>query len=171
MPVHPFLVHFPLALAGLMPLLAGGLLLAWWRGWLRPRGWMLVVALQGTLVLTGFVAMKAGERDEERVERVVSERAIEHHEEAAEVFVWSGALLLLLSVAPLLLRSERAARFAALGFTLASPVVLGFALRAGESGGELVYRHGAAAAFAGRPAPGDATPRWWGGDDDDDDDR
>ena len=29
---HPKLVHVPIALAVLMPLLSGSLLLAWWRG-------------------------------------------------------------------------------------------------------------------------------------------
>ena len=30
---HPKVVHIPIALAGLMPLVAGGVLVAWWREW------------------------------------------------------------------------------------------------------------------------------------------
>ena len=36
-PLHPKLVHLPLALAALLPLLTFGVLLAWWRGWLQQR--------------------------------------------------------------------------------------------------------------------------------------
>jgi len=47
LPLHPLIVHLPLALALLVPLLAAGTLLAWWRGWLPGRrSWAVVVALQ-----------------------------------------------------------------------------------------------------------------------------
>ena len=155
LPLHPKLVHLPIALALLMPLLSSGLLLAWWRGWLPRRTWLLPVAAQILLLASGLLAMRSGETDEERVERVVPERAIEAHEEAAEVFVWGSGIVLALVLLPLVFRDPRVARAAALGAVAGTAVVLFLGFRVGESGGDLVYRHGAARAFvtdrAGEP--------------------
>lgn len=79
-----------MALGVLMPLIAGGLVFAWWRNWLPWRAWLVAVGLQIVLVASGVVALRSGEVEEERVERVVSESLIEAHEEAAEVFVWGS---------------------------------------------------------------------------------
>ena len=47
---HPKLVHLPIALGVLMPLVAGGLLVAWWRKWLPGRAWVVAIALQAALL-------------------------------------------------------------------------------------------------------------------------
>jgi uncharacterized membrane protein len=147
-PLHPLFVHLPIALAVLMPLLAGGLLLAWWRDWLPKRSWAIAAGCQALLFASGLVAMRTGEADEERVERVVPEPAIEAHEEAAETFVWSSGAVALLTLLPLLLRRRQVAGLAALAAAVGTVVVLGLGYRVGQAGGELVYRHGAGAAFA-----------------------
>lgn len=152
LPLHPKLVHLPIALAVLMPLLTSGLLFAWWRGWFPKRTWVLVLAGQALLVASGAAAMRTGETDEERVERIVPESAIEAHEEAAEVFVWGSGLVLGLGLLPLLLRRQKAAQLAGLTVLAGTVVVLGLGFRVGQAGGELVYRHGAAAAFIGGTA-------------------
>src|SRR5688500_15819798 len=91
---HPSLVHIPMALGILMPLIAGALFLAWWRGWLPRRAWLLAIGLQAILVGVGILAMRSGEAEEDRVERVVAKEHIDAHEEAAEGFVWtSGGVL------------------------------------------------------------------------------
>lgn len=167
-PLHPKLVHLPLALAALMPLLSLGVLLAWWRGWMQQRTWSIVLAVQAVLVLGSVVAMRSGEADEERVEAVVPEAAIEQHEEAAEAFQWSAVVVLGVAVVPLLLRDRRRAQIAALVTAVGTVVVLGLAIRTGEKGGELVYRHGAAAAFA-NASPGSTNPANRGRGDDDGD--
>src|SRR5690606_866782 len=104
LPLHPKIVHLPMALAVLMPLLTGGILLAVWRGWFAQRTWTIVFALQALLFATGLVAMRSGESDEDVAERVVAEAAIERHEAAAEGFVQAGGLVLALSLLPLVLR-------------------------------------------------------------------
>lgn len=145
--LHPKLVHFPIAFSVLMPLLAGGLLIAWWRGWLPKRAWWIAIAVQTLLVGTTFLALESGEVDEETAEEVVSEDAIHEHEEAAEVF-WFGALgaLGLLALAGFLKNDKRALSVAILG-TAVTVVVLGLGVRVGSAGGELVWEHGAANAF------------------------
>ena len=69
---HPKVVHLPMALAILMPLITGGALFAWWRGWFDRRTWVAVVLLQAVLVGSGVAATKTGEREEDRVEQVVA---------------------------------------------------------------------------------------------------
>ncbi|MBX3464759.1 MAG: hypothetical protein KF830_16435 [Planctomycetes bacterium] len=167
LPLHPKIVHLPIALAVLLPLLSSGLLLAVWRNWLPQRAWALVVVGQLLLVGSGVLALRSGESDEDRVERLVPEAALEAHEEAGERFVWAGGTLLVLSLLPLLLRSPRA-RLAAGAATFAGTLaVLGLGYQVGQKGGELVYRHGAAAAFTAPAGSGGAAPAPRGDADDD----
>ncbi|MBZ0271904.1 hypothetical protein K8I61_07685 [bacterium] len=151
---HPKFVHVPMALGVLMPLVAGGLLVAWWRGFLPARAWIVAVALQATLVASSVAAMKTGEREEDRVERVVAERVIEAHEEAAEIFVWSGAAVFGVMLLGFALSATRGGLPVAALALAGTIVVLGLGYRVGQAGGELVYKHGAASAYAGAIAPG-----------------
>jgi uncharacterized membrane protein len=144
---HPKLVHLPLALAVLMPLVTGGALFAWWRGWFDRRTWAAVLLLQAVLVGSGAAAMKTGEHEEDRVEEVVAEKHIEAHEEAAEAFVWASAAVLLLMSLPLVLRDGRTRQAVSLGAFLGTLLVFGLGYRAGEAGGKLVYQYGAARAY------------------------
>lgn len=167
-PLHPAVVHLPLALALLMPMLAAGAAWALWTGRIRARAWLAIVALQALLVASGLVARQTGSTDEDRVEAVVAESAIERHEELADQFLWmAGATLLLTLVVPVV-PGVGVARMAAAMAAVASVVVLGGAYRVGHAGGELVYVHGAASAFTGATAPG-ATGAPGGRDADDDD--
>lgn len=152
LPLHPKLVHLPMALAVLLPLLASGVLLAVVRSWLPWRSWALVIAAQAALFLSGIFAMRSGEADEDRVERVVPEAAIEAHEHAAERFVWAAGLVLLLSVLPSVLRHPRASAIAGAATIVGTLVVSWTGYAVGKAGGELVYVHNAGAAFASAPA-------------------
>jgi hypothetical protein len=161
-------VHVPMALAILMPLIASGLLLAWWRNWLPHRSWFIVVALQAMLLGSGILALRSGEADEERVERVVAERFIEEHEEAAEVFVGASGGVLALMLLAGALGSRRTGRHVAAAATLGTVVVLGLGYQTGHAGGSLVYERGAAQAYANTAAPGAETRAAPSGQDDDD---
>jgi len=144
---HPKLVHVPIALAVLMPLVAGSLALAWWKTWLPRRVWWVAVALQAILVVSGLAALKSGEADEGRVERLVAESLIEAHEARAHAFVIAGATVLVAMAAAALLESNRAAMRAAALSTLGTLLVLQLGYQTGQAGGELVYTHGAAQAY------------------------
>lgn len=166
LPLHPALVHIPLGVALIMPLVAA--FLAWRLVKGAPRAvWALVVVLQVVLVAGGFAAMRTGEDDEEKVEEVVGDDLIHEHEEAAELFVWTGVGTLVATVVPLF-----APPATALLAVLLSLAVAGLGLRAGHLGGELVYEHGAASAHLPRGKPGvaPAVPGLPQGLDDDDGD-
>lgn len=149
-PLHPAVVHLPIALAVLIPGLAilGTFLIH--RKLLLRRNWGLIVLLQAVLVGSGWLALETGEEEEDRVERVVAERHIETHEEAAERFLLLAELGLLASLAGLAPR-----RMGALGrvaATCATLAALAAGVAVGRSGGELVYEHGAASAYLDSPS-------------------
>lgn len=150
---HPKLVHIPMALGVLMPLIAGGLLLAWWRNWLPQRSWFIAIALQGILLASGALALRSGEDEGDRVEAVVAERFIEEHEEAAEAFVWASGGVLALMLLAAALGARRSGLPTAAAGTLGTFLVLGLGYRTGQAGGNLVYQHGAAQAYTGPAAP------------------
>lgn len=154
---HPRLVHLPLALGVLMPLIAGGLLLATRRGWLPAGTWWVAVAFQAVLAGSATAAVFSGEAEAERVEAVVPEAALEAHHDLAEQF-WFVSLGVLAALAAGGFGPPR--RRAAVGAAGVAGTVVALVLgvRAGEAGGELVYRHGAADAYTGG-APGGASPR------------
>jgi uncharacterized membrane protein len=154
---HPKLVHLPIALAMVMPLVSSILLLAWWRRWLPRRAWFLAVGLQALLVGSAVVALRTGAAEEDRVEAVVAERFIEAHEEAAEAFLWGSTAVLALMLASAALGGRVGLSLAAAS-ALGACAVLGLAYRTGEAGGSLVYRYGAAQAYVVPGAPPRASP-------------
>ena len=89
LPLHPAIVHLPLGLAFVVPLLAIGLLLAHRRRALPRAAFAILVGAQALLVAGGVVAMQLGDRDAKRVEPVAGEAVVETHEERAEAFVWA----------------------------------------------------------------------------------
>ena len=118
------------------------------------------MALQAVLVASAIVALRTGESEEERVERVVPEQAVEQHEEAAEIFVWASGGVLAVMIGALLLagRQNTGIRLAAIA-TLGTLAVLGLGYRTGEAGGALVFRHGAARVHVGSAQPASSVSR------------
>jgi uncharacterized membrane protein len=147
LPLHPAIVHLPIGLALLMPLLAAGFAWAIRTHRLRANAWVAIVALQALLFGSALVAMRTGAAEEHRVETVVEERVIHQHEEMAEQFVWGVGMTLALASLVLLVRRPLAARFLPPVVVVAAIVVVGLGLRVGRAGGELVYVHGAASAY------------------------
>jgi len=146
-PLHAAIVHIPLGIAVAMPLVAIGLAVALARGLVDKRAWAVVVALQALVVLGGFAAMNTGETEEATVKRVVDKRFIHEHEERAEAFVYAAGVTLVLAASALVAGPRRIAMVA--GVTAIGTVVsLALAVRTGEAGGELVFKHGAASAYA-----------------------
>lgn len=156
LPLHPKIIHLPMALAVLMPMISVSLLVAWWRGWLARRVWWLSVGLQAVLLASSVAALQTGEAEEERAEQVVAEQYIEAHEEAAHVFTIAAAAVLALMALAAFLPGNRAGLGVAGAAAAASVVVLMLGVRVGEAGGRLVYQHGAGVVRAPERASGNA---------------
>ena len=153
-PLHPAVVHFPVALASLIPLFAALILLAIRSGRTPALTWAVVVLMQALLVGSAWLAHETGEDEEERVEKVVAEKHIEEHAEAADWVLYLGAAGLVAAGVGLAGGSAGAwGRAAALVISLAT---LGAAVRTGHLGGELVYRYGAGNAYVEKTPAGGA---------------
>lgn len=150
-PLHPAVVHFPVVLAFLLPIFAAGALWTIRRGARPMRAWSVPLGLAALLTLSAWVAVQTGEAQEDRVERVVADAPLDSHEEAAEAFIAGSLVVLLITGAGLLPGLfGRAARV--VGTVAAVGLVAGAAV-VGHTGGQLVYQHGAASAYAA-PAAG-----------------
>jgi hypothetical protein len=115
---------------------------------------------------SGWLAIETGEHEEERASRVVAESTIEDHEESAERFLILAGIVLPLAAAGLLSHPIGAA---ARALTVVASIGVAVAVAdVGHQGGELVYKHGAARAYAEAGAGPVAAA--WGGDHDDDHD-
>lgn len=149
-PLHPAIVHLPVALALLSPFVAllGALVVA--RAWLPARAWLGVVLLQAVLAGSAWVAEETGHEQEERVEKVVAKEEIHEHEEAGERLVIVSLVALVVSAIGLL--SGGAGRYARAASVVMGVLLLLGAAATGHSGGELVYVHGAAKAYLGSDA-------------------
>ena len=139
LPLHPAVVHLPLGLALVVPLLALGITIAIRRGALPARSWLIVLAVQAVLFGGGLVALRTGEQEEERVEDRVAESAIERHETLAERFVWSAGGTLALGAAVLIVRSHPATTTLMAATTLAAMVTTGAGIQVGHTGGTIVH--------------------------------
>ena len=144
-PLHPAVVHLPIALALLVPMVALFALLGGRVGIAPARGWLFVVLIQALLVGSAWLAVETGEDQEERVEKVVAERHIEEHEEAAE-WLLRAAAVVLLAVGAGLAPGRIGSVARPLGFVLSLGVAAA-AANVGHTGGLLVYQHGAASAY------------------------
>jgi hypothetical protein len=164
LPLHPAVVHVPLGIAVILPLVAAALAVAVWRGRLPRSALAVIVGLQLVVVAGGFIAMRLGHGDERQAALVAPRDAIHEHEEAGEAFVWVSLGVLAVAFAAMAVPARLAPKVAALT-TAGALVAAGLALNAGRLGGELVFRHGAAVKAIG--APGGAVPASGQKDDDD----
>jgi uncharacterized membrane protein len=146
-PLHPALVHLPLGLSFAVPFVAIGISIAFWRGRLQRSAFAILTALQLVLAGSGIAAMLAGDREQHRVEKVVGERVVHDHEERGEAFVWAACAAAALGMVLLLVPARALGAAAAL--TIAGTIAVAvLAFATGKAGGEIVYRHGGAAAYA-----------------------
>lgn len=107
----------------------------------------MAVGLTAFATIGAFAASQSGEREEKPVKAIVGRDRVHEHEEAGEKFALAMAATLGLALAGGLVRREGLRTGLQAAATLASVVTLGLGVRAGQLGGELVYKHGAADAF------------------------
>ena len=145
-PIHPAIVHFPIVLSVLLPLIAAGAFLLARRGTPIRTAWLGVVGGAALLAGSSWLAVETGEQQEERVEEVVSEAPLDTHQDRATFFLYLAAGTLVLAGAGLARgKVGQAGRVAA---AVAALALLPAGYLVGHSGGELVYKYGAAQAYS-----------------------
>ena len=153
LPLHPAVVHVPMGLAVVMPVLLAGLVWAIRSGRLPARAWLVGVLLQGVVLGAALVALRTGEQDEERVERRAGDAQIEAHESAARAFTFAaGGTFVAVALGLALRNRPRPFLAAGLGTVALSLAMLGLGIQAGHRGGLLVH------AERGLSAPGQEGP-------------
>ena len=164
LPLHAAIVHIPLGVAVVVPIVMGALVAALLRRAITRRSFLVAALLQAVVVGGAVIALSTGNAEEDRVETVVGDAAIDRHEDLANVFLAAsgGTLALILGAA---IAAQRLTRPLAVAGLAASIATLGVGVAVGHAGGELVYRHGAAAVYAGN-APASPTAKPAGRSDD-----
>lgn len=71
LPFHPIVVHFPLALTFIMPVLIIVFAFMIKMNKMQPQTWLIIIGLQLAVVVSGYVALESGEAEEDKVEKVV----------------------------------------------------------------------------------------------------
>lgn len=158
-PLHPAVVHFPLVFMMVLPVVGAGAVWAMRRGTPARRAWAVPALLAAALALSAWGAVRTGEAQEERVEDVVAAAPFAAHEAAAERFLALAAIVLLVTGAGF---APGATGRAARGLAVVGAIgLVAIGVQAGHTGGQLVYRHGAASAYAPVPrgAPDAAADR------------
>jgi uncharacterized membrane protein len=150
-PIHPAIVHFPVVLAVLLPLMAVGAFVMARHGTPIRTLWFGVLGAAALLAGSSWLAVETGEQQEERVEAVVNEAALETHQERASFFLYLAAGALVLTAAGL--ANGRVGQAGRVAGTVAALALLPAGYLVGHSGGELVYRYGAAQAYVAGTNP------------------
>jgi len=159
-PLHPAVVHFPVALLLLGAFVA--VLAVFIRRWHLP----LFAAILLSLGAVGaMVAVGSGEEEEEKVEHAIpaAEPVLEEHAQWGEGARNAGIIAALLAVVAAVLVKKPVGGRVLSALTACVALVAGYYVaQAGHYGGDLVYLHGAGVTSGGQnmgsgegsPAPG-----------------
>lgn len=145
-PLHPVVVHFPVVLAILLPVVAAATLWAIAKGARPMRAWSLSIAVAAALTVSAWVAVETGEDQEERVENVVGESRLSTHADAGRALLFASVGVL--AVLGLGLMPGDKGRIARVVGAVSTLTVAGAAFRVGATGGDMVYKYNAASAYA-----------------------
>lgn len=148
LPLHPVVVHLPVAIVILMPVVTGLVAILYKKDVLKKVGLVIIVFFHLLLSGTSYLALETGEDEEHTVEKVVSEKFIEEHEEKAETFMAASLVVLAGSVILLVLPVGVMFNYGLSALLTAQLVLIFLGYLVGHSGGELVYVHGAASAYS-----------------------
>ncbi len=145
-PLHPIVVHFPVVLSILLPIVTVVSLWSIRRGAPAMRAWSVALAFSAALTLSAWVAVETGEQQEERVEDVVGEARLDAHADAGQALLYASiGVLAVLSLGLMSGDKGRIARYVGAVGTL---TVAAAAFKVGMTGGDLVYKYDAASAYA-----------------------
>ncbi|NNF03764.1 MAG: hypothetical protein HKN17_04795 [Rhodothermales bacterium] len=138
-PLHPAVVHFPIVLMYIAPLVTAFVLSRMKRSESSARMWLVIPILLAVVAVSGFAAQQSGEAGEDLAERLVDHDTIERHEEQANLFVWFTVASVVVAVAAFAAGPVGSfLRVLTLILTVVGAVLV---TRTGHSGGTMVYDH------------------------------
>ena len=138
-PVHNAIVHVPVGVALVLPLVALAVLVGSWkaRGRLGPA---ILLALQAALLAGCLLGLRSGEPAEDIAEdRGASGDAIHEHEERAEKLAWTAGLVTALAAAALIGARSKAGRPLLIAAAIATLPQAGLAGWTGLAGGDIAH--------------------------------
>ncbi len=138
MPLHPAVVHLPLALTFVLPALIIVFIWAIRSGKMSREMWVVIVGLQLLITASGYISLELGETDEEKVSKVAGILLMQTHEQTAEIFVGTTVVSLAVGVVAIFLQAQFQI-YARLGVLVLSLISCVFAFKTGQLGGEIVY--------------------------------
>ena len=145
-PLHSALVHVPLGLTVLAPIILTGLFL-YRKAEMAKKTWIFIILTQFIGAESAILAKEYAEQDEHIVESAISEQIIEEDEERAETFTSALIATLAISILAFFIKKENYS-FYFFSLTLFFQIlVVGLGHQVGSSGGELVYKYGATKTF------------------------
>ncbi len=138
MPLHPAIVHLPLALTFILPALILVFIWAIRSGKMSREMWVVIVGLQLVITASGYIALETGETDEEKVAQVAGILLMQTHEQTAEIFVGTTVVSLAVGVVAFFLQVQFQI-YARVGVLIISLLSCVFALKTSQNGTEIVY--------------------------------
>jgi len=146
LPLHPIVVHMPMALVILLPLISIAAFIIYKKSENISGKKILVTVgvFHLLLTLSTFVALETGEKEEDKVESVVAERFIEHHEHKAEEFMSASSVALVAVFLTAFLLADKFFTPSLVVVLILQAALVFMGYQVGHSGGELVYVHNAA---------------------------
>jgi uncharacterized membrane protein len=145
--LHPAIVHIPLGIAVVLPILC---LTALWLHFQRrdesavfARFWAGLMVCLIAASVGAFIAHETGEAGEQAIGKFMPEGAIELHEKYSKIFSALLYAATLVGALTIFLRGHLKG-YAILAVTLLCSAALFAGILTGNAGGELVYKHKAA---------------------------
>ena len=147
LPLHPGLVHLPLGIVFILPILSLLFLFFLKKTFLNRNAFIFLVILHGLLCATSFVAMETGEDEEDKVEKIVEEYHIEEHEQKAEDFLISTIVVFIFTLIIYFIPNINFFIGGSLFLLILQFALIFMAYEVGHTGGELVYKYKAADSY------------------------
>lgn len=154
MPLHPMMVHLPLGLALILPVIILTFMILIRLKKISDSMWIMIMSLQAFLVAIGHLTIATGENEEDLVRTIIDRKIVSMHELDAEMFVGSVVIGLVISVMGYF--ANKKYQFKSQVAVLAiSIITILLAVNVGRSGAALVYKHGAAQVYLEKSLPKD----------------
>lgn len=147
LPLHPAVVHIPIGLAIVLPILTLLFLFLFYKNKLTKISWIFIFILQLFITAGGYVAIETGEDEEDRVEKVVGHDLIEEHEHKAEDFMKISFVTLAVTAIPFFITKAPILGAVFVANIAMQSLSLFYIVQTGEMGGHIVYEHQAPKAY------------------------